>query len=174
MFSWALNTARSAELSLLVAAWSMARRAPASSVTWTRVSRVRSWAASAAETRASSWLMNSPDSVLLMTASDPVAADALVRLAFSLTKRLTSSDRTLLNAPNTAVGWMARAVMAGRIWFRPWMLPSICWITVSSAVVAAFLVAAPFILAWNEGKAWVVAFWAAARVALLAAVGAAR
>src|ERR1700760_323846 len=118
--------------------------------------------------------MNSPDSVLLMMASDPVAAEALVRLAFSLTKSCTSSLRMLLNAPNTSVGWMAWAVMAGRILLRPWTLFSICLMTASSSVVAAFLVAAPVRLAWNVGKAWAVAFWAAARAALLAAVGATR
>ncbi len=85
----------------------MARRAPASWVTWIRVAWGSSFAASDAETSASSWLMNSPDSVLSMTASDPVAAPALVRLAFSLTNSWSSWLSTLLYAPNTSAGLMA-------------------------------------------------------------------
>ena len=174
LFICASKTARPLGSSREIAAWYMACRPPASWVTWIRVAVVSWRAARDAETSASSWLSSSPDSVLLMIASDWVAEGALVRLAFSLMKSCSSWVRMLLNAPNTSVGVIARARTAGRMLARPWMLASICRMTSSSAVVADPVVAELVILAWKAGNAWVVAFWAATSWARLVGVGAAR
>ena len=158
----------------MTAAWYIAWRAPASWVAWTRVAGASWCAASDADTSASSWLRNSPDSVLLMIASNLVAAVASVRLAFSLTNSCSSWVRMLLKSPNTSAGAIARASTAARMLYRPSMLASICLMTVSSPVVAAPVAAGPVILAWKPGNAWAVAVWAAWSWARFAAVGAAR